>query len=80
MAWIPRNLNKYADCAYVQDRDGLPVVLFKSEWSVNWAKDKYKALQFLDAAPLARARKKSSKRANWARIQKCIRGNRDRAP
>jgi peptide chain release factor 3 len=47
--------NKYADCAYVQDRDGLPVVLFKSEWSVNWAKDKYKNVTFLDAAPLLRA-------------------------
>jgi peptide chain release factor 3 len=51
----PEEFNKYADCAYVQDRDGLPVVLFKSEWSVNWAKDKYKAIQFLDAAPLTRA-------------------------
>ncbi len=47
--------NKYSDCAYVQDRDGLPVVLFKSEWSVNWARDKYKDVTFLDAAPLRRA-------------------------
>lgn len=48
------DFNKYADCAYVEDRDGLPVVLFKSDWSVNWAKDKYKGLTFLDAAPLLR--------------------------
>ncbi len=46
--------NKFSDCNYVQDRDGNAVVLFKSDWSVNWAKDKYKTLNFLDAAPLKR--------------------------
>ncbi len=50
------DFNKFADCAYVEDRDGMPVVLFKSDWSVNWAKDKYKSLVFLDAAPLARSK------------------------
>ncbi len=47
--------NKYSDCSYVEDRDSNPVILFKSEWSVNWARDKFKSLQFLDAAPLKRS-------------------------
>ncbi|MBY0369867.1 peptide chain release factor 3, partial [bacterium] len=47
--------NRYSDCAYVVDRDNQPVVLFKSDWSVNWAKDKFKGLVFLDQAPLRRA-------------------------
>lgn len=47
--------NKYSDCAYLHDRDGQPVVLFKSDWSLNWAKDKFKGLTFLDAAPLKRS-------------------------
>lgn len=46
--------NRYADCAYLVDRDNQPVILFKSDWSVNWARDKYKALKFLDQAPLVR--------------------------
>jgi peptide chain release factor 3 len=46
--------NKYSDCSYVEDRDGNPVVLFRSDWSVNWAKGKFSTLQFLDAAPLKR--------------------------
>jgi peptide chain release factor 3 len=44
--------NRYGDTLYVTDRESNPVVLFKTEWGVNWAKDKYKTLTFKNEAPL----------------------------
>jgi peptide chain release factor 3 len=42
------------DSKYLQDRDGNPVVLFKSDWSLRWATDNHKHIEFLTTAPLAR--------------------------
>jgi peptide chain release factor 3 len=39
------------DSRALLDRDDLPVLLFKSEWSLRWATDNYKHLQFLTSAP-----------------------------
>lgn len=53
---ISKELNEfssYADCLVVKDRDSLPVVLFKSDWSLNWAVGKYPQLKFLASAPLS---------------------------
>jgi peptide chain release factor 3 len=44
-------LSSHADCACLEDRDNLPVVLFKSEWSANWAQSNYGFLSFLVTAP-----------------------------
>ena len=43
------------DSRCLEDRDGNPVVLFKSDWGLRWAEDNYKALQFLKTAPLRRS-------------------------
>jgi peptide chain release factor 3 len=48
-------VGSHADNRYLQDRDGLAVILFASDWSVNWAQDNYKDLNFLTTAPLIRA-------------------------
>lgn len=53
---ISKELNEfqsYADCLVVKDRDNLPVILFKSDWNMNWATGKYPGLQFLPSAPLS---------------------------
>lgn len=42
------------DSRALEDRDGNPVVLFKSEWSMRWAVDNHKNIQFLKTAPLKR--------------------------
>jgi peptide chain release factor 3 len=38
----------------VQDRDGLPLVLFRDEWALEHAKEKHPDLQFLSEAPQLR--------------------------
>jgi peptide chain release factor 3 len=38
----------------VQDRDGLPLVLFRDEWALQHAVEKHPELQFLSAAPQLR--------------------------
>jgi peptide chain release factor 3 len=43
------------DSRSLQDRDGLPVVLFKSDWALRWAEENYKTLKFLKTAPMVRA-------------------------
>ncbi len=48
------NLERVGDNRFLEDRDGLPVVLFTTEWNCNWAKDNYKDLSFLDTAPAIR--------------------------
>ncbi|HCM41233.1 MAG: peptide chain release factor 3 [Bdellovibrionales bacterium GWB1_52_6] len=42
------------DSRCLMDRDGLPVVLFKSDWGLRWAEDNYKNLKFLKTAPMLR--------------------------
>jgi peptide chain release factor 3 len=43
------------DSRALLDRDDLPVLLFKSDWSLRWAVDNYKHLQFLTSAPPKRS-------------------------
>jgi peptide chain release factor 3 len=38
----------------VQDRDGLPLVLFRDDWAMQHAEEKHPELQFLSAAPQLR--------------------------
>jgi len=42
------------DSRCLMDRDGLPVVLFKSDWGLRWAEENYKTLKFLKTAPMLR--------------------------
>ncbi len=46
------------DCKLLKDRDDLPVVLFRSEWTVNWAQENCKGVQFVKTAPLLKKLKK----------------------
>ncbi len=51
---LPRRLRlvgSHADNRYLVDRDGLPVILFATDWNVHWAQDNYKDLNFLSVAP-----------------------------
>lgn len=38
----------------LEDRDGQPVILFKSDWALRWAQENYKNLEFLKTAPMIR--------------------------
>jgi peptide chain release factor 3 len=42
------------DSRCLEDRDGQPVLLFKSDWGLRWAEDNYKSLKFLKTAPMVR--------------------------
>jgi peptide chain release factor 3 len=42
------------DSRCLEDRDGQPVILFKSDWGLRWAEDNYKTLKFLKTAPMIR--------------------------
>ncbi len=42
------------DSRSLEDRDGQPVVLFKSDWGLRWAEENNKTLKFLTTAPLKR--------------------------
>ena len=42
------------DSRCLEDRDGQPVVLFKSDWALRWAEDNHKHIQFLKTAPEVR--------------------------
>ena len=42
------------DSRCLEDRDGQPVILFKSDWGLRWAEDNYKNLKFLKSAPMMR--------------------------
>lgn len=44
------------DSKLVEDRDGLPVLLFKSEWAIRWTQEHFKAYELLPSAPLQRNR------------------------
>lgn len=53
------NLDEFnrTDSIYLLDRDELPVVLFRNDWAINWAEQKYPRVQFLSTAPLVRKKK-----------------------
>ncbi len=44
----------------VQDRDGLPLVLFRDDWALQHAEQKHPELQFLSAAPMLKLEKTGS--------------------
>lgn len=43
------------DTRCLEDRDGQPVILFKSDWGLRWAEENYKTIRFLKTAPMLRA-------------------------
>ncbi len=43
------------DSRCLEDRDGQPVLLFKSDWGLRWAEENYKTLKFLKTAPMTRS-------------------------
>ena len=49
-------ISRSDDCMRLQDRDELDVILFKTEWSMGWAKNHYKNLTFLQTSPMTRAK------------------------
>ena len=51
----PGFFERREDSRYLEDRDGMPVILFKSEWALRWAQDNYKTLKFHSTAPMVRA-------------------------
>jgi peptide chain release factor 3 len=46
------------DSIYLVDRDNLPVVLFRTDWAISWAEQKYPKVKFLTTAPVVRKTKK----------------------
>jgi len=46
-------VNRREDSLCLEDRDGLPVVLFRSDWALRWAEDHYEGVKFLTTAPLS---------------------------
>ena len=50
----PDFFERREDSRCLIDRDGFPVILFKSDWALRWAAENYKDLQFLKTAPLRR--------------------------
>ncbi len=44
----------------VQDRDGLPLVLFRDDWALNHAEEKHPELKFLSEAPQLRTSKQTN--------------------
>jgi peptide chain release factor 3 len=50
----PDHFERREDTRCLEDRDGQPVILFKSDWGLRWAEDNYKQLQFLKVAPQIR--------------------------
>ncbi|MBC7545435.1 MAG: peptide chain release factor 3 [Candidatus Sericytochromatia bacterium] len=47
----PGAFNKYGWSTVLEDRDGLPVVLFRDEWCLQREKGNHPSLKFLDTAP-----------------------------
>ena len=50
----PDFFERREDSRCLEDRDGQPVVLFKSDWGLRWAEDNNKAVKFLKVAPMVR--------------------------
>lgn len=51
----PDYFERREDSRCLEDRDGQPVILFKTDWGLRWAEDNYKTLRFVKTAPLKRA-------------------------
>jgi len=51
----PRSFDWEGNRQTVQDRDGLPLVLFRDDWALQHAEQKHPELKFLSAAPQIRA-------------------------
>jgi peptide chain release factor 3 len=51
---IDLNSLEREDSRCLEDRDGLPVALFKSDWALRWAEQNYKTAEFLKTAPAVR--------------------------
>jgi peptide chain release factor 3 len=47
----PDIFERREDSRCLEDRDGLPVVLFKTDWGLRWAEENNKTLRFLKTAP-----------------------------
>lgn len=54
----PEEFDRREDTRCLEDRDGQPVILFKSDWSLRWAVDNHKTLEFRTTAPEIRGMKK----------------------
>jgi peptide chain release factor 3 len=54
----PDEFDRREDTRCLLDRDGQPVILFKSDWGLRWATENHKTLQFLTTAPEVRTTKK----------------------
>ena len=50
----PDEFERREDSRCLEDRDGQPVLLFKSDWGLRWAEENHKGLQFLKHAPQIR--------------------------
>jgi peptide chain release factor 3 len=46
----PDYFERREDSRCLEDRDGKPVILFKSDWARRWAQDNYKSLEFKTTA------------------------------
>jgi peptide chain release factor 3 len=53
----PDYFERREDSRCLEDRDGFPVLLFKSDWGLRYAEENNKNLQFLKTAPAVRAAK-----------------------
>jgi peptide chain release factor 3 len=49
----PRTFKVGQGSMIARDRDGHPVVLFSSNWGVNWAKEQNKGIELLPVSPMA---------------------------
>ncbi len=47
----PRAIERNDSATCVEDRDGRAVVLFRSDWALNWTQENFPKLKFLDSAP-----------------------------
>ncbi len=50
----PDFFERREDSRCLEDRDGQPVVLFKTDWGLRWATENYKTIEFLKTAPQVR--------------------------
>ncbi|MFZ5470372.1 MAG: peptide chain release factor 3 [Myxococcota bacterium] len=53
-AFDPKSFDWEGNRQTVQDRDGLPLVLFRDDWALRHAEEKHPELKFLSAAPQLR--------------------------
>ncbi len=50
----PHDLERNDALTCLEDRDGRPVVLFRSEWALNWTKQNFPKLVFHETAPMTK--------------------------